>query len=124
MPYVPPTGNTVLFNFGGTYAPPTGNVVVIDFSILPDIGGGSGHEQLPGYRARINLQEEDAWQPTLRRNFAPAIGLGGTEAQPWRRPLTWMRYEEPEPLPWRPLIRHTPRNALRSARRHAAQIIG
>lgn len=39
MPYSPPAGNAVVFDFtSGAYTPPTGNVVVFDFGS----GGGGG----------------------------------------------------------------------------------
>lgn len=42
MPYTPPAGNTVDFDFTGTYTAPTGNVVVFDFGGGGGGGGGSG----------------------------------------------------------------------------------
>lgn len=125
MAYVPPTGNSILFNFRGVYGPPTGNAIVLEFAVVTDPGGGSGEEQVSGYRHPIIAFEEEEWFPKARRNFAPVIGLGGTEALPFKR---WIRFdffqETIEPLPWRNPIRKTPMIAYRGQRRRAAQIIG
>lgn len=125
MPYAPPSGISVTFNFLGAYSPPSGVSVVIDFALLPDPGGGSGHEQLPGVRALLKdyIYREEAWHPSPRRFFAVQDSIAGSINAPFTRPAMWTKYHEEPWFPPRRKIIGVPRTSLRG-RRHAAQIIG
>lgn len=126
MAYTPPASNTVVFNFKNVYVAPGSTTVILDFGASEDPGGGSGEDQLPVARKLLPFFfEEEVWASPVRRIFAPAIGLAGNEALPYKR---WMRFdrfdESNDPLPWRNPIRKTPMIAYRGQRRRAAQIIG
>lgn len=124
MPYVPPTGNAVVFDFTGPpYVPPPGNAVLFDF-VAGTGGPGTTTDALPFARRLPWLYDEEQWVSPVRRRFAPAEGYGG-ELQPphLRHQPLWLRfYEEPE----HPRRR---RRAFADAaalyrRKRAAQIIG
>lgn len=125
MPYVPPAGAAVIFNFSGVYVPPAGAAVVLDF-VFGTGGGGTGDDALPAATRRLpqQLLQEEEWFPQLRRRYAPADGYGG-ELQPPRKrmPPGWLAFEEEPQLPWR--RRRTFADAASLYRRkRAAQIIG
>lgn len=97
MPYTPPAGNAVLFNFSGTYTVPAGNAVVFNFG-----GGGPPppQNQLPTGLRQARIAEDD-WMFISRRRFAPPIAAAPI-ALKRRSPLSFMLSDEewiaPRPL--------------------------
>lgn len=124
MPYSPPVTPSITFNFLGSYTPPVTPSVVIDFALLPDPGGGSGIEQLPGTRILLKeyLYREEAWHPPMRRPFLVEDFDLGNVGLSFTRQAMWTKYAEPEWFPPRRRVIGIPRLGLRS--RKAAQIIG
>jgi hypothetical protein len=92
MPYTPPAGNAVNFNFTGAYSPPTGNNVIFNFG-----GGGPPPpgSQLPTGHAIAFIEEPMPWQYFMpQRRFAPVpVPI---VAFP-HRGLTRFRLDEEEP---------------------------
>jgi len=90
MPYTPPTGNAVTFNFTGSYTVPPGNAVVFNFG-----GGGPPPPtaQLPTGLRALQLFEED-WFFLKRNRFAPIPGPVIPFARGRGDTTLLMRYQE------------------------------
>jgi hypothetical protein len=93
VPYTPPAGNAVTFNFSGTYVVPPGNAVIFNF------GGGSPappQAQSPTGIRQARLHEED-WFFSRQSRFAPipdafiALRHRGLARMPLLEPEPWIR---------------------------------
>jgi hypothetical protein len=102
MPYTPPAGNAVNFNFTTTgYGPPPANSIIFNF------GGGTGppftSPQLPTGLRLAQMPTED-WQWTPRRVFAPPSGLAVLPYVPPR--LSGLALAQQGVEPWMPRRRN------------------
>jgi hypothetical protein len=107
MPYTPPVGSSVGFNFSGAYTPPGGTAA--DFNFGAGGGGGGGGGSAAGTAPtglRLLLTEQDEWRWTRRQAFAPVTGtpanivpyrrrqfmLADTDEQLWTPPHRAIRF--------------------------------
>lgn len=127
MPYVPPLGSAVEFNFTGVYVPPAGAGVVLDF-VFGTGGGGTGTDAIPaatrGLPFSLRYQADDEWAGMARRRYSPADGYGGELQPPRMKPAPlWVKFEEEPQLPWRRRRMFADSSSF-YRRKRAAQIIG
>jgi hypothetical protein len=98
LPYTPPTGNAITFNFFGSYLPPFGSYVPFQFGIIPPPPPPPppGASQLPTGMRAAHLYD-DEWFMLPRRRFAPPIvaALGPISLR--HDGLNRFRLDEPEP---------------------------
>jgi hypothetical protein len=94
MPYTPPTGNAVNFNFTGSYSAPAGNAVIFNFggSIPPP---PPGTLQKPTGLRQAYLHEDD-WYFIATRRFAPVTTAAPAPIGLRHSGLDRFRFEEPE----------------------------
>lgn len=94
MPYTPPSGHSVVFNFtAGPYAPPGGHSVVFNFGALPTPPAGSGTGAAVVAHTQ---QEEDFLYYGVRRPAGLATPPAPVPAT-MRRPVDLWAFEE---APW------------------------
>jgi len=102
MPYTPPAGNAVIFDFSGSYTVPPGNAVIFNFG-----GGGPPppQAQLPTGLRLARIYEDD-WFFSRQTRFAPIPGVVPFQ----HRGLARFPLSEPEPwiAPRRQEIRFQP----------------
>ena len=126
MPYIPPPGAAVPFDFSGLYVPPPGAAVPFDF-VFGTGGGGTGTTASPAAQRvpfELRYPEDDAWTGMARRRFAPADGYGGELQPPRMKPAPlWVKFEEEPQLPWRRRRMFADSSSF-YRRKRAAQIIG
>lgn len=80
MPYTPPAGNAVNFNFAGPYSAPGGNHVIFNFGGTPPPPALALPTGL-----RLALNGDDGWMPSPPRRFA-APAQASSMLLPWMRP--------------------------------------
>lgn len=98
MPYTPPAGNAVGFNFTGSYSPPGAAAVHFDFGAVPPPPPTAKSTHLLIAQA---TEEEEIYYG-VRRRTAPLIVLTAIYPPPSRPSWTWD--EDPWTPPSRPAM--------------------
>lgn len=95
MPYTPPAGNAVIFNFTGgvAYLPPSGNHVIFNFGSVPLPPAGTTTLRQATSGLMLEREDDPAW--SMRRP-APVIGQVIPPAPSWVTVRT-LRDEEDAP---------------------------